>query len=68
MLGRENVFEGTLGGKREQGEGGCGRKKKDEGGQEAIEGGHEEDGGRDLGEAVGVKGEESVRNLGKCWT
>ena len=56
MLGRGNVFEGTLGGKGEQGEGGCGRKEKDEGGQEAVGGGHEEDGGRDLGEAVGVKG------------
>ena len=26
------------------------------------------EGGRDWGEAAGVKGEESVRNLGKCWT
>lgn len=58
MLVKGNVIEGTLGRKGEQGEGGYGRKEKDEGGQEAVGGGHEEDGGRDLGEAVGVKGEE----------
>jgi hypothetical protein len=37
VQGRENVFEGTLGGKGEQGEEECGGQEKDEGGQELLE-------------------------------
>jgi hypothetical protein len=37
VLGRGNVFEGTLGEKGEQGEEECGGQEKDEGGQELLE-------------------------------
>ena len=36
MRGRENVFDGTLGGKVEHGEGGFGGQEKDEGDQELL--------------------------------
>ena len=42
---RGNAFDGTLGGKAEHGEGGCGGQEKEGGGQEAVGGRHEEDGG-----------------------
>ena len=42
---RGNAFDGTLGGKAEHGEGGCGGQEKERGGQEAVGGRHEEDGG-----------------------
>jgi hypothetical protein len=45
VQGRGNVFDGTLGGKGEYGEGGCGGQEKEGGGQEAVGGRHEEDGG-----------------------
>jgi hypothetical protein len=42
---RGNAFDGTLGGKAEHGEGGCGGQEEEGGGQEAVGGRHEEDGG-----------------------
>jgi hypothetical protein len=59
VQGRGNVFEGALGGKGEQGEEGCGGQEKEEGGQELLEADMRRmEGGRDWGEAAGVKGEE----------
>jgi hypothetical protein len=59
VQGRGNVFEGTLGGKGEQGEGDVEGRRKMEEAKRLLEADMRRmEGGRDWGEAVRVKREE----------